>query len=49
MVLMIWNVLRLQNFRGQQLGAIVVTLYKFKLAKGLAVLMLSLMTPNAWS
>ena len=49
MVLMIWNVLRLKNVRGQQLGAVVVTLYKFKLANGLAVLMLSLMTPRAWS
>ena len=47
-VLMIWNVMRLQNFRGQQLGAIVATLY-FKLANGFAVLMLSLMTPRAWS
>ena len=49
MVLVMWNVLGLQDFRGQQLGAVVVTLYKFKLANGLAVLMLSLITPRAWS
>ena len=34
---MIWNVLRLQNFRGQQLSGIVVTLYKFKLASAIVV------------
>ena len=47
MFLMVGNVLKLQSFGGQQLGAIVVTLYKFKLASGLAVFMLSLITPRA--
>ena len=47
MILVIRNVLRLQNFGGQQLSDVVVTLYKFKLATGLAVFMLSLMTPRA--
>ena len=47
--MMIGNVLRLQNFGGQQLGAVVVTIYNFKLARGLAVFVLSLMTPKAWS
>ena len=35
--LMIWNVLGSEGLGGQQLGAVVVTLYKFKLANGLAV------------
>ena len=48
MILLIGSVLGLQNFRGQQLSAVVVTLYKFKLGKGWAVFMLSLMTPKAW-
>ena len=47
MILMIGDVLMLQNFGGQQLDAIVVTLYKFKLARGLAVFILSLITPRA--
>ena len=46
---MIGNVLGFEDFGGQQLSAIVVTLYKFKLASGLAVLIESLMTPKAWS
>ena len=45
MILVVGNVLGLQSLGGQQLGAVVVTLYKFKLARGLAVFMLSLMTP----
>ena len=47
MILMVGNILRLQSPGGQQLGAVVVTLYKFKLASGLAVFMLSLITPKA--
>ena len=47
MILMVWNVLRLQSFARQQLGAVVVTLYKFKLASGLAVFILSLITPRS--
>ena len=46
MVLMVRNVLGCQGLRGQYLSAVVVTLYKFKLARGLAVLILSLMTPR---
>ena len=49
MILMVRNVLGLQSLGGQQLSAVVVTLYKFKLARGLAVFVLSLMTPKAWS
>ena len=48
MILFIGNVLGLQIFRGQQLSAVVATLYKFKLGKGWAVFMPSLMTPKAW-
>ena len=47
--LMIWNILWLEGLGGQQLSAVVVTLYKIKLASGLAVFRLSLMTPKAWS
>ena len=47
MFLMIWNVLGSEGLGGQQLGAVVVTLYKFKLASRLAVFRLSLMTPKA--
>ena len=46
---MIWNVLWSEGLGGQQLSAVVVTLYKFKLANGLAVFRLSLTTPKAWS
>ena len=45
--LVTWDVLQFKGLGGQQLSAIVVTLYKFKLAKGLAVFRLSLMTPRA--
>ena len=44
---MIWNILGFKDFGGQQLGAIVVTLYKFKLANGFAVFIESLITPRA--
>ena len=44
---MIWNILGFKDFGGQQLGAIVVTLYKFKLASGFAAFIESLMTPRA--
>ena len=44
---MIGNILRFKDFGGQQLGAIVVTLYKFKLANGFAVFIESLITPRA--
>ena len=47
MFLMIWNILWFEGLGGQQLSAVVVTLYKFKLANGLAVFRLSLMTPTA--
>ena len=40
--LMIWNILWSEGLGGQQLSAVVVTLYKFKLANGLAVFRLSL-------
>ena len=49
MILVVGDILRLQSFGGQQLGAVVVIPYKFKLARGLAVFMLSLITPKAWS
>ena len=45
--LVTWDVLWFKGLGGQQLSAIVVTLYKFKLANGLAVFRLSLMTPRA--
>ena len=45
--LMVWNVLWSEGLGGQQLSAVVVTLYKFKLANGLAVFRLSLTTPKA--
>ena len=44
---MIWNILRSKDFGGQQIGAIVVTLYKFKLANGFAAFIESLITPRA--
>ena len=44
---MIRNILRFQDLGGQQLGAIVVTLYKFKLAIGFAAFIESLITPRA--
>ena len=46
---MIWNILGFKDFGGQRLGAIVVTLYKFKLANGFAAVMESLITPRACS
>ena len=49
MFLVTWDMLWSEGFGGQQLSAVVVTLYKFKLAKELAVFRLSLMTPRAWS
>ena len=49
MFLVSWDILRLERLGGWQLSAVAVTLYKFKLAKGLAVFRLSLMTPSAWS
>ena len=45
--LMVWNILWSEGLGGQQLSAVVVTLYKFKLANGLTVFRLSLMTPIA--
>ena len=45
--LMIWNVLGSEGLGGRQLGAVVVTFYKFKLANGLAVFRLSLTAPKA--
>ena len=47
MFLMVWSVLWSEGLGGQQLSAVVVTLYKFKLANGLAVFRLSLTTPKA--
>ena len=44
---MIRNILRFQDFGGQQLSAIVVTLYKFKLANGFAAFIESLITSRA--
>ena len=44
---MIGNILEFKGFGGQQLGAIVVTLYKFKLASGFAAFIESLITPRA--
>ena len=44
---MIGNILGFEGFGGQQLSAVVVTLYKFKLASGLAVFIESLITPRA--
>ena len=44
---MIRNILGFKDFGGQRLGAIVVTLYKFKLANGLAAFIESLITPRA--
>ena len=49
MFLVTWDILWFEGLGGQQLSAVVVNLYKFKLASGLAVLRLSLMTPRAWS
>ena len=44
---MIRNVLGFKDFGGQRLSAIVVTLYKFKLANEFAVFIESLITPRA--
>ena len=44
---MIGDILGFKDFGGQRLGAIVVTLYKFKLAKGLAAFIESLIPPRA--
>ena len=44
---MIGNILWFKGFGGQQLGAVVVTLYKFKLASGLVAFTESLITPKA--
>ena len=44
---MIGNILGFKYFGGQRLGAIVVTLYKFKLANGFAAFIESLITPRA--
>ena len=44
---MIRNILGFEGFGGQKLSAVVVTLYKFKLASGLAVFIESLITPRA--
>ena len=44
---MIGNILWFEGFGGQRLGAIVVTLYKFKLASRLAAFIESLITPRA--
>ena len=45
--LVVWNILWFKGLGGRQLSAIVVTLYKFKLANWLPVFRLSLMTPEA--
>ena len=45
--LVTWDVLWFKGLGGQQLSAIVVTLYKFKLANGLAAFRLSLTIPRA--
>ena len=44
---MIGNILGFKSFGGQRLGAVVVTLYKFKLASGFAAFIESLITPRA--
>ena len=44
---MIGNILGFKGFGGQRLSAIVVTLYKFKLASGFAAFIESLITPRA--
>ena len=44
---MIRNILGFKSFGGQQLGAVVVTLYKFKLASGFAAFIESLIAPRA--
>ena len=44
---MIRNILEFEGFGGQRLGAVVVTLYKFKLASGLVAFIESLITPRA--
>ena len=44
---MIRNILGFKDFGGQRLSAIVVTLYKFKLANGFAAFIESLITPRA--
>ena len=49
MFLVTWDILRFEGLGGQQLSAVVVTLYKFKLAKGLVMFRLSLTTPKAWT
>ena len=44
---MIRNILGFEGFGGQQLGAVVVTLYKFKLASGLVAFIDSSIMPRA--
>ena len=46
---MIGDILGFKDSGGQQLSAIVVTLYKFKLANGFAAFIESLITPRALS